>query len=160
MAKRPRDQSAKTPQRAVAAQQRAQSQVDAELHMSFSGPVPPPDMLRSYNEIVPGAAERIMNLFEEQVRHRHAMERFTAENDARQSFLGLVLGFIIAVAGLVLSLIFALTGREISAIVTFVTDVVALTSIFVYGSRNRRIESIQQTRLLIGEDPSNESQRR
>lgn len=34
------------------------------LGASFSGPLPPPDMLRRYDEAVPGSAERIMKIAE------------------------------------------------------------------------------------------------
>lgn len=41
----------------------------------FSGPVPDPDTLRAYSEIVPNGAERIFKNWEDQSEHRRSMER-------------------------------------------------------------------------------------
>lgn len=46
------------------------------IQASFmSGPLPPPEIMRGYNEILPGAAERIVAVFESEVAHRHDLER-------------------------------------------------------------------------------------
>src|SRR5437762_1146766 len=36
----------------------------------FRGPLPHPDTMRAYDEIVKGSADRIITIFEEQSRHR------------------------------------------------------------------------------------------
>lgn len=45
------------------------------VQRSFSGPLPPPDLLREYNQIVPGLAERIARMAEKEQDHRHYFER-------------------------------------------------------------------------------------
>jgi hypothetical protein len=40
----------------------------------YSGPLPPPDMMRAYGEIVDGGAERILDQWEGETKHRHAIE--------------------------------------------------------------------------------------
>ena len=37
--------------------------------------MPPPDLLRSYNNVLPGGAEYIVTMVEEEARHRHEIER-------------------------------------------------------------------------------------
>jgi uncharacterized membrane protein len=39
------------------------------------GPVPHPDVLRGYNELVPGAAERLIKLAEDEAAHRRHLEK-------------------------------------------------------------------------------------
>jgi len=41
---------------------------------SFSGPIPPPQFLEKYNEIVPGSAEIIINMAKDQSEHRQSLE--------------------------------------------------------------------------------------
>jgi uncharacterized membrane protein len=41
----------------------------------FEGPLPHPKILHAYNDILPGAAERILNLLEKQSEHRQSMEK-------------------------------------------------------------------------------------
>lgn len=38
--------------------------------MEFSGPLPPPQILGQYDEVLPGAAERILRMAEKQQDHR------------------------------------------------------------------------------------------
>lgn len=40
----------------------------------FQGPIPPPEILSGYNNVVTGAAERIIKLAELEVAHRHQQE--------------------------------------------------------------------------------------
>ena len=46
---------------------------------SWSAPLPPPALLREFNEAVPGAADAIISEFQEQGQHRRDMERQTTE---------------------------------------------------------------------------------
>lgn len=40
-----------------------------------SGPIPHPDIIKQYEEILPGAADRIISMAENQSSHRQAMEK-------------------------------------------------------------------------------------
>ncbi|MFH1760058.1 MAG: DUF2335 domain-containing protein [bacterium] len=42
---------------------------------SFSGPIPHPQILQKYNEIVPDAAARIIKMAENQATHRQDLEK-------------------------------------------------------------------------------------
>jgi uncharacterized membrane protein len=42
--------------------------------VSFSGPLPPPEVLQNYNQITPGAADRIISMAEKQSQHRQESE--------------------------------------------------------------------------------------
>ena len=41
---------------------------------SFSGPIPPPDILKGYNDVVKDGAERIIAMAEKQSNHRMILE--------------------------------------------------------------------------------------
>lgn len=56
-------------------------QGSVEVAASYSGPLPPPEWLRQYEDVLPGVADRMMNLVESEVSnqhsasvHRHKME--------------------------------------------------------------------------------------
>ena len=55
---------------------------------SYSGPLPPPAQLEQYNQIVPGAAERLLAMVEREQRHRHSVERAAVEVE-REHFVGI-----------------------------------------------------------------------
>ena len=59
-----------------------------------AGPLPPPKQLSEYEEICPGAAERIIQMAESQITHRQELEKLAANTNARNSLLGICCGFI------------------------------------------------------------------
>lgn len=83
------------------------SVVQAEM---FSGPIAHPRHLREYEDICPGAADRIIAMAEKRNDHLIAMETRIEDNDERDRRLGMYLGagaFIALTAG---GLIAALAG--------------------------------------------------
>ena len=48
-------------------------------HTSFQGPIPHPEILAEYEEILPGAADRILQMAEKESAHRHNLEKHDAE---------------------------------------------------------------------------------
>ncbi|MCL2659595.1 MAG: DUF2335 domain-containing protein [Acidobacteriaceae bacterium] len=46
----------------------------SQSFMYSSGPLPPPDVLTQYDQVVPNGAERIMAMAEQQSRHRIELE--------------------------------------------------------------------------------------
>ncbi|WP_419942858.1 DUF2335 domain-containing protein [Candidatus Palauibacter sp.] len=50
-----------------------------QVTKTWSAPLPPPQLLREFNEAVPGAADIIISEFQEQGQHRRDMERQTTE---------------------------------------------------------------------------------
>lgn len=49
------------------------------MNPNEENPVPPPQMLEHYERILPGAAERIVRMAEEEWRHRHELDQKTRE---------------------------------------------------------------------------------
>lgn len=67
----------------------------------FSGPLPPPEELAKYEQILPGSAERLIAMVEHQSSHRMKLESFVIERQQTQSSLGQGLGFVIALCFLI-----------------------------------------------------------
>jgi uncharacterized membrane protein len=107
---------------------------------SFSGPLPPPEVLKRFEEVVPGSAERIIKMAEGQFAHRTELERKIIASDIARSRLGQILGFIIAIVGLVCSVIISMYGNQIAGAILGVGTLASLVSVFMYGSRVRKEE--------------------
>jgi uncharacterized membrane protein len=45
------------------------------MEMSWQGPIPPPQELKRYDEIIENGAERLFSQFERETQHRHLLER-------------------------------------------------------------------------------------
>lgn len=78
----------------------------------FSGPLPHPDTLAGYDQIVPGAADRIIQKFEQQTEHRIEMERIVINSGTKKESLGLIFGFVIAMTTIIGGIVTALLGKE------------------------------------------------
>ena len=105
-----------------------------ERHTVVSvGPLPSPDILQGYDHVVPGAAERIVVMAENEAKHRHDMDRRVLSAD--ESFLrrGQWCGFSLGIAGLVTSLAALYLGSPDVAKVIGTTTVLGLAAVFVIG---------------------------
>jgi len=63
---------------------------------SFSGPLPPPESLERYNQVLPGLAERIITMAESQHSHRQGLEKHVIHSNVSAQKTGTILGFVIA----------------------------------------------------------------
>ena len=108
--------------------------------VSFQGPLPPPQILQQYDEIVPGAAERIICQFENQVKHRQELENKVITSDVRQSYIGSVLGFIIAISAIGAGTVLAYIGQPTEGLAALLTPLAGLIGVYVWGSYQRRKE--------------------
>ncbi|MCK5416664.1 DUF2335 domain-containing protein [Candidatus Parcubacteria bacterium] len=57
--------------------------------VSFSGPLPHPDILRKFDEVCPGTAKIIIEMAKTQSEHRQALEKSVINSDIKKSGLGL-----------------------------------------------------------------------
>ena len=86
---------------------------EQQLTASFSsGPLPPPQVLREYDEIVAGLAARIVAQAERQTEHRISLESKVIDSDIRRSRQGLVCGFIVSLTCVVGGIIAVLMGHD------------------------------------------------
>ena len=67
-------------------------------HQSFSGPLPPPDMLLAYNAIHPDFAERILRMTEKEAANRHVVTRRAQWLAAIETGTGQAFGLIVSLA--------------------------------------------------------------
>lgn len=103
-----------------------------------TGVIPAPDLLAQYNAIVPGAAERILQLAEEQARYHYGLEKARIGAEATKAYI--VMGTGTAIAALCLAFGFLLiTGRGAEAGLLFaILGVVLLLGTFLYAASGRR----------------------
>lgn len=70
--------------------------------MSFSGPIPPPALLKEYEEVLPGCAERVVQMAEREQSARHTDNRKLVHNDRLRA----VFAFLVSLA-LIAAAVFA-----------------------------------------------------
>jgi len=152
--KRPRDKPRQPhPQLSSPAIENVRQLVRHEISIasSFSGPLPPPNILIGYNEAVPDGAERVIALAERQAAHRMALERAVVDADIKRSNRGLAAGLTVALAGLGASFLMVNSGHDTAGIVMGSLDLGSLVAVFVYGTVSRRSERQDRRKILSGE---------
>jgi len=117
--------------------------------MYYSGPLPPPEYLRQYEQVVPGSGKVLIDILAEQTRHRIALETLAVTSGIRRSWGGLIAGFIIAifVTGGGMYLVFS--GHDTAGTTIATVGVASLVAVFVSGTvlrRNERVEKSEKMR--------------
>lgn len=120
--------------------------VKAEAEIS-QGPLPPPRVLKEYDNIVPNGAERIMKMAEKEQEARLREKERNGESNRRLAERkldyfkrGQWMGFILALVVLVSAGLFAYFGFETLAGILLATTLVALVGLFVYTTKNQQKE--------------------
>ncbi len=106
-----------------------------EVSERWTGPLPRPDDLRGYDEVVPGSAQDIVTAFKEQGEHRRKQENRVVLHREIRSYIGQTMGFIIAIAFLLVSAWLINGGHELAGAALGTLDLGALVAVFVYGRR-------------------------
>lgn len=121
-----------------------------QITKSFSGPLPPPEILKEYNEIVPGSAQTFVDVFTEQARHRMNLEQTHLRSDRRRSWGGLIAGFIIAMTALCGGILLVYLDHDAAGATIGTTGLGGLVGTFIYGAKSQRTERIEKARLMAG----------
>lgn len=67
------------------------------IEQEFSGPIPPPSIISGYEDVVPGSADRIIQMAEKQSLHRQQMEAMEMKAAVRDSLLGVIFAFLLGI---------------------------------------------------------------
>lgn len=99
--------------------------------VEFKGPLPHPEILKGYDIIVPGAAERILAMAEKEQAHRIESDKYIIEEQMTQFKRGQMMGFILCLILIVVAIVFAFLGHVVLATIILSGTIVSLAVIFV-----------------------------
>lgn len=132
--RRSRRRSPRLPVRSDNTSDNQEVTVQREEHL-FSGPLPAPDVLRGYDDILPSAAERIIRMAEKEQTNTHETGLLALRETASGNRRGQIIGGIVAVAALGRAAFLGYHGHSIAAGTVGGTTVVGLVTVFVIGRR-------------------------
>jgi uncharacterized membrane protein len=127
-------------ERRLAIQRQQQMMMQVSRQYSFSGPLPPPEVLEKYNQSLPGAAERILSMAEQQSRHRQSLETKVIDANIFVQKVGPFLGFVIAMTAVVGGIVLILKGKDGYGLAAIVTALTSLAGVFIYGKSKQKKE--------------------
>jgi uncharacterized membrane protein len=127
--------------------QNTELRIQAALR-SFSGPLPPPEALERYNQILPGAAERIVVMAESQHSHRLELEKHVITSNVAAQKLGTILGFVVAMTVVVGGIWLVHEGKSVAGLTAVITALASLVGVFLYSKREQQRELARKTAAL------------
>ena len=139
MAKRNNDK-ARNPAQQKPVDEQASVISSQSVEFTWQGPLPPPVILKEYESMLPGSAERILKMIEGQAAHRIEIESTVIKGDDRRSFMGLIFGFVIALAALGGAIFLIYNDKNVAGLIIATTAIAGLVGAFVYGASSRRAE--------------------
>lgn len=106
-----------------------------EVHRSYNGPLPAPEDFQQYENVLPGAADRIITMAEKQLTHRTGIEKEIVDKNFKQSATGQIIGGFLAFTCIVLSFILGMYGHDWLAGLLATTTVIGVITVFVLNRK-------------------------
>jgi uncharacterized membrane protein len=108
------------------------------INLSGSLLLPSPELLKKYNSVMPGLADRLVTQAEQQTNHRIYMERRKLNSNILKSLIGLSFGFFIGILGVGGGMYLTFMGFNVIGIIFSSATLVSLVMAFIYGSQSKR----------------------
>lgn len=115
----------------------------------FNGPLPHPEILKKYEETLPGAANRIIRMAERQSQHRQQLEARVINSNISHEKIGMYLAFLITTSLATGGFYLILLNKNIIGYTTFIGTFVF--HIYNYLSQRKK-ESIKPPKKSVNKD--------
>lgn len=113
----------------------------------FSGPLPSPEMLKKYNEILPNAAERVFRMAEKAQDHYEETEKKLVDLEIKKVPKGQNHAFMIAITGIVGAVICAFLGQVTIGSIIGGATLISVVPHFIPGKRKKKEDNDYQLKL-------------
>ena len=110
----------------------------------FSGPLPHPDHMKEYENILPGSADRLITLLEEEAQHRRQQATSRTKSNTKLEERGQFFGFLIAMTALIGGGYIMASGQSVWGAAVAISAVAGLSGVFIWKSRERNREFNKQ----------------
>lgn len=113
----------------------------------YSGPIPDASQFKKYEEVLPGSADRILKMAENQAAHRQKLEMKAIEADIKNSQRGQTFAFILASIVIIGGLILLMLGKSLEGFVALIGALATLVGVFIYDKTSERKERIEKSKI-------------
>lgn len=121
-------------------QAKLKTEIATQVRTQWSGPIPAPESLAKYEQIVAGSAERILVMAEEEQKHRHRLEDKEGKRRYVVSLISMIFAFlcVLSLIGLVIYTISV--GSYGKTLATTIAAIATVAGIFGIGKFMRSKE--------------------
>lgn len=108
------------------------------MERTHIGPLPDPQTLQSYADIIPDGANRVMKMAENQLEHRMYIEKKAIRGQLNQSNIGQILAFIIGIFAIGCGTYCIVSGHDWSGSILGGAGVIGLVTAFIQGKKEQQ----------------------
>jgi len=101
----------------------------------FSGPLPPPQLLKGYEEICSGAANRIIKMAESQSKHRQTLEKSVITSNIENEKIGMWMTFSLTILLMGFGIYLLINDKNIIAFLAIFGPVIFHAGNYVYNKK-------------------------
>ena len=105
---------------------------------AYQGPLPHPDLLVKYEEIIPGSAERILSMAEKEQKHRHQLENEVIKKEIAQKGRGLNFGFTLALLIIVVGAYLLIIDKSLQGFSLILGSIAMIIAPFFFNKNNNQ----------------------
>lgn len=105
---------------------------------AYQGPLPHPDLLVKYEEIIPGSAERILSMAEKEQQHRHQLENEVIKKEIAQKGRGLNFGFTLALLIVVVGAYLLIIDKSLQGFSLILGSIAMIIAPFFFNKNNNQ----------------------
>ena len=105
---------------------------------AYQGPLPHPDLLVKYEEIIPGSAERILSMAEKEQQHRHQLENEVIKKEIAQKGRGLNFGFTLALLIIVVGAYLLVIDKSLQGFSLILGSIAMIIAPFFFNKNNNQ----------------------
>lgn len=87
------------------------------IDSDFNGLIPSPNLMKGYEEVLPGSANRIISLTERETKHRETLEKERVRLEARNSLISMICSFGLALGCIVAAIVMTIIGPGIAGLI-------------------------------------------
>ena len=120
--------------------------------VKFSGPLPPPEILQAYNDVIANGAERIMAMTERQSAHRQEIEKIVIKSNTSVQKFGSFSALAITLTALGLGFTLIMYDKDFSGFSVMIGSLGSLVATFVYGRRTQERDRAEKAKPFGDED--------
>ncbi len=110
------------------------------VQVSYSGPLPPPEVLAKFDQVVPGGAERILAQFEAQRARRQRIELRAINSNTFVQIFGAISALLLGLLAIGGGLFLVHEGKSLEGFGAFFTGLAALVGVYIYGKKSQADE--------------------
>ena len=119
----------------IHAELEAMKQIVIQRTESFSGPLPHPEHFERYNQILPGASDRLLKMSEDDLKHIHNIQKTQISIERIAVIGGLIAAWTISIIALLGSGYLVLKGHDVSGSILGTGSLTSLVGVFIYGRK-------------------------